>query len=218
MKKLVLTVFCLSITMCVIGQSTIPSIDMKDLEGNKVNSSTFSNDGKPIIIDFWATWCKPCIRELSNINEVYEDWQDETGVKIIAISIDDSRTSPKVAPFVNGRGWEYEVYVDQNSDFKRAMNVNNVPHTFLLNGKGEVVWQHNSYVIGDENELYEKVKELSKESVEAVISSDKKGKEATEEKVENKGDLEGKDKKVKGKKVKGEKKVNEKDNELTEGE
>jgi cytochrome c biogenesis protein CcmG/thiol:disulfide interchange protein DsbE len=83
-------------------------------------------------------------------------------VKVFAISTDDSRSSSRVAPYVNARGWEIPVYLDENSDFKRAMNVANVPHTFLLDGKGKVVWQHTSYVEGDEEELYEKLLELSK--------------------------------------------------------
>ncbi|MBL4592830.1 MAG: TlpA family protein disulfide reductase [Flavobacteriales bacterium] len=140
---------------------TIPSVNLKNLEGKTVNTSSFNNDGKPMIINFWATWCSPCKRELNNIADVYEDWVEETGVKLIAISIDDARNSGKVAPYVNGKGWEYEVYIDSNQDFKRALNVNNVPHTFLVNGKGEIVWQHNSYSEGDEDELYEAVKKLA---------------------------------------------------------
>ena len=160
MKKIKIIAIFTLLPILTFAQSKLPEVTVIDLNGNKVSTSSFQNDGKPIIIDFWATWCKPCVRELSNIAELYEDWQDETGVKVIAISIDDTRTAGNVAPFVNGRGWEYEVYIDENFDLKRAMNVNNVPHTFLLNGKGEIVWQHNSYVIGDEYELYEKVKEL----------------------------------------------------------
>jgi cytochrome c biogenesis protein CcmG, thiol:disulfide interchange protein DsbE len=140
---------------------TIPSANVKTLKGETTNTSTISNDGKPIIISFWATWCKPCIEELNNISEVYPEWQKETGVKLVAISIDDARTSSRVAPFVNGRSWPYEVLLDANSDFKRSMNVNNPPHTFLVNGKGEIVWQHVGYVDGNEEELYEEVKKIA---------------------------------------------------------
>jgi len=139
---------------------TLPSVDLQDLNGKNVNSSTIENDGKPIIISFWATWCKPCINELSNIAEVYEEWQEKTGVKVVAISIDDARNQSKVQPFVNGKGWDYEVYLDSNADFKRAMNVNIVPHTFLLNAKREVIWQHNSYNDGDEKKLFERIKAM----------------------------------------------------------
>lgn len=160
MKKQLLTIITF-LLFVLYAQAQIPSVDVKTLNGKTVNTSTFSNDGKPMIINFWATWCKPCVRELSNIAELYEDWQDETGVKIIAISIDDARSMSRVAPFFNGKGWEYEVYIDPNSDLKRAMNVPNVPHTFLLDGEGNIVYQHTTYVDGDEHELYEKIKKLA---------------------------------------------------------
>jgi len=136
----------------------IPAVEVKALDGSTFNTSSIDNNGKPIIIDFWATWCKPCVTELTNISDVYAKWKKETGVKVIAISIDDARNTAKVAPFVNGKNWDYEVYIDPNGDFKRAMNVNTVPHTFLLNGKKEIVWQHNSYAEGDEDKLFELVK------------------------------------------------------------
>lgn len=162
MKKILLTICLISAAIVSNAQSKIPSVDVKKIAGENFNTSLLSNDGKPMIISFWATWCKPCVQELTAISEVYEDWQKETGVKVVAVSTDDSRNSARVQPFVVARNWEYEIYLDPNGDFKRALNVNNIPHTFLINGKGEVVWQHNSYTPGDEDELYELVKKLAK--------------------------------------------------------
>ncbi len=139
----------------------IPATEIKTLDGKTFNTENISNNGKPIFISFWATWCSPCKKELNAIAELYEDWQEETGVKVIAISIDDARNSNKVGPYVNGRNWEFEVYLDSNQDFKRAMNVNNVPHSFLLNGNNEIIWQHNSYSDGDEIKIYQLIKKLS---------------------------------------------------------
>ncbi len=138
----------------------LPSVTIKAIDGNSINTDELNNDGKPMIVSFWATWCKPCVLELSTIAETYDEWQEETGVKVIAISIDDARNTSKVQPFVNGKDWDFEVYLDPNGDLKRAMNVNTVPHTFLFNGAKEVVYQHNSYAPGDEQYLYSKVKEL----------------------------------------------------------
>jgi thiol-disulfide isomerase/thioredoxin len=144
------------------GGRPLPKIDVKTLDGRMVNTSTFENDGKPMIISFWATWCKPCIHELTTISDVYEDWQDETGVKLIAISVDNSRTSGGVLPLVNGKDWDYEVYLDENKDFQRAMGVNLVPHTFILNGKGEIVWEHTAFTEGSELEMIEILRKLSR--------------------------------------------------------
>ena len=88
----------------------LPSMEVKTLDGSNFNITNLENDGNPIVISFWATWCKPCKKELNNIAEVYEDWQDETGVKLVAISIDDTRSMMRVAPYVNASDWDYEVY------------------------------------------------------------------------------------------------------------
>jgi cytochrome c biogenesis protein CcmG/thiol:disulfide interchange protein DsbE len=141
----------------------LPASNIKNVKGEMVNTSNFENDGKPMIINFWATWCAPCKKELNAISEVYPDWVEETGVKLIAISVDDARSEARVLPYINGADWDYEVYIDTNADFKRAMNVNNVPHTFLVDGNGNVVWQHNNYAPGDEDELFEQVKSLVKQ-------------------------------------------------------
>lgn len=136
----------------------VPEVELKDLSGKTVKSNEILNLDGLTIIDFWATWCKPCISALDNIAEVYPKWQKETGVKLLAISIDDARNVSKVGPLAKGRDWPYEVYLDTNSDLRRALNVNNVPHTFLVNKKGEIIWQHNSYSPGDEDELFEILK------------------------------------------------------------
>lgn len=140
----------------------IPSINLKDLVGKTISTNDFDNDSKPIIISFWATWCKSCIEELNTISNLYDEWVEETGVKLIAISIDDSRSNKRVAPFVKSKKWKFEVYLDENSDFKRAMGVSNPPHTFLLDGNKNVVFEHIGYAPGNEIPLYEKVKNATK--------------------------------------------------------
>ena len=144
------------------SQSNIPSIQLKKLDGKSFNTSEIKNNNKPVIISFWATWCKPCVKELTAISENYSEWQKETGVVLYAISIDDSKSMAHVAPFVNSKGWEYEILLDPNGDFKRAMNVINVPHTFLIDGNGKIVYQHTTYADGDENHLYDELKKIAK--------------------------------------------------------
>ena len=168
MKKitfLILSFFCLGFLQAQESQpiknlKKLPSVDIKTLDGRNFNTKDISNDGKPVIISLWATWCKPCIAELTAIAEVYDDWVEETGVKLYAISTDDAKSVTRVKPFVNGRAWEYEVLLDQNRDFQRAMSVADIPFLCILNGDGEIVWQHTSYAPGSENEVYEIVKKL----------------------------------------------------------
>ena len=164
MKKLFLSLLAtiLFSTLSIAQNRALPSVDVITVTEERFNITAIENNGKPIVISFWATWCKPCKEELNTIAEVYEDWQDETGVKLVAISIDDSKTKAKVVPYVNASEWDYEVYIDKNGDLKRAMGISTVPHTFLLNSKKEIVWQHKGYVDGDEDELFEQIKKLAR--------------------------------------------------------
>ena len=124
---------------------TLPAVTLKDINGKTVQTDKLSNDGKPFIISFFATWCKPCNRELSAISEVYADWQDETGVKLIAVSIDQAQNINKVKPLVDSNGWEYDVLLDPNSDFKRALGIQMIPYVIIVDGKGNIVYKHNGY-------------------------------------------------------------------------
>ena len=160
MKKVLTLALSLALmTGMAFGQKkTVPNVKVQTIDGKTKTTGTIQTNGKPMIISFWATWCKPCKEELNNIADVYEDWVDETGVQLVAVSIDDQRSATRVKPYVNSVGWEYLVLLDKNSDFKRAMGVQNVPHTFLVDGNGNIVYSHNSYAPGDEDKLYEKVK------------------------------------------------------------
>ena len=146
--------------MVYTANAQLPSVTLKDINGKTVRTDTLSNNGKPFIIDFFATWCKPCNRALSAISEVYEDWQEETGVKLIAVSIDQAQNINKVKPLVDGEGWEYEVLLDPNSEFRRAMGVQMIPHVFIIDGNGKIAESRSGYTDGAENHLIEKIREL----------------------------------------------------------
>lgn len=148
--------------MAAASLAQLPSVKLKDLNGKTIDTATLSNDGKPFIISFFATWCKPCNRELKAIHEVYPDWQDETGVRVVAISIDEAQNAQKVKPMVDAAGWEYEVLLDPNSDFRRAMGVQMIPHVFVIDGDGKIAESRSGYTEGGEQHLIEKVRELLK--------------------------------------------------------
>lgn len=139
------------------GMAQIPAVTIKDINGKAVRTDTLSNDGKPMIIDFFATWCKPCNRELSAISEVYDEWQEETGVKLIAVSIDQAHQIQKVKPMVDQLGWPYEILLDPNGDFKRALGVQVIPYVVVIDGEGKIIGRHQGYTDGEEQQLIEEV-------------------------------------------------------------
>ena len=164
MRKVLLLFLIVLGTQFVHAQ--LPKITLKDINGKAVQTDTLSNGGKPFIIDFFATWCKPCNRELDAIHEVYADWQEETGVKIFAVSIDQAQNINKVKPLVDNHGWEYEVLLDPNGDLKRAFGIQMIPYVLIVDGKGNIVYKHNGYTDGAEEELIEKVRELLKLTID----------------------------------------------------
>ena len=160
MKKiaLLLCLFALAASSDVFAQ--LPAVTLKTIDGQEVKINELSNDGKPFIIDLFATWCKPCNRELSAIAEVYDEWQEETGVKIYAVSIDQAQNINKVKPLVDENEWEYEVLLDPNSDFLKSLGGQMIPFVVVVDGKGNVVSKHSGYTDGAENELIDEVRNL----------------------------------------------------------
>ncbi len=140
----------------------LPNVSLKDINGKTVELSKMVKPGELTVISFWATWCAPCKKELDNMMDLYGDWQKNYKAHIIAVSVDDARTSAKVKPTVNAKGWDYTILLDSNEDLKRALNINSVPFTIVVNQKGEIVYQHAGYKDGDEDALGDKLKALSK--------------------------------------------------------
>ena len=164
MKKalilVVFTIFSLT-TWAQKDAQTMPNLVLKDMNGKSKNMEDYSKSGKITIVSFWATWCSPCKKELNNINEVYEDWKTKYDVQLVGVCTDNARNIQKVKPYVDGQGWEYEIIMDVNQDLQRALNIVQIPHTFLLDQNGKVVYQHSGYVEGDEFALEEKIKSLT---------------------------------------------------------
>jgi len=146
-----------------LAKAQLSGSQLKNISGKTIQSeSLFTNSDEPVVLCFWATWCRPCLQELEAINEEMGDWQDEVKFKMIAISIDNSRSSSKVPALVKARDWQFDIYIDENSDLKRALNVSGVPFCCIIKS-GEVVWKHSGYQPGSEALILEKLTELSKE-------------------------------------------------------
>jgi cytochrome c biogenesis protein CcmG, thiol:disulfide interchange protein DsbE len=155
-----LIIFLFLFTAELSAQKSLPDVSIKDLKGQSISTKQFGESSQPTIISFWATWCKPCLQEINAINENLEDWKAENKVRFIAISVDDSRSKGRVPTLVNSKKWQFEVYIDENGDFQRALNVLNVPHTFVLDAQGKIIYQHTSYASGDEEAYIEAIRKI----------------------------------------------------------
>lgn len=156
MKNLIISILVLMNSATLIAQDALPDISLETLDGQTTTLTSEANRSELTIVSLWATWCVPCIKELDAISEIYSDWQDETGVSLIAVSIDDARTVRRVRPMINGKGWEYNILLDTNNDVKRALGAATVPLTVLVKN-GQIVYRHSGYTPGAEYELYEEI-------------------------------------------------------------
>lgn len=145
------------------GQTQLPSAEIKTLDGATINLQDFAQNGKPTIISLWATWCAPCKKELDAIAEVYEDWQEDYNVELVAISIDTRRQLAKVKPMVETKGWPFQILSDANNTLTNVLNYQTIPQTYLVDENGQIVYSHNGYLPGDEYELEDKLKALKED-------------------------------------------------------
>ena len=145
----------------LMAQTALPSVQIKDLTGQNVNIQDYIQEGKITVISFWATWCSPCKKELDNISEVYETWQEEYDVELLAISVDNSRSQAKIRPMTDTKGWDYTILHDPNQVMMQALNFQSVPQTYLIDQNGQIVYEHTGYLPGDEIELEDHIVELA---------------------------------------------------------
>lgn len=159
MKKMIFAALMLLISSAAMAQ--IPSVKVEDGKGKVINTADLVDGKTPMIISFWAVTCKPCIRELDAINDVYLDWIEEANFRVVAVSTDDARFTAQARSLAEGHGWsDYTLLYDKNGDFKRAMNVQFTPQVYVVDKDGKIVYSHTGYTPGGENELFEVIKKL----------------------------------------------------------
>ena len=147
----------LLLSTAVLAQQQLPDAQLKDLDGKIVQLKDFIKPGEYTFVSFWATWCSPCKKELDNLADLYPEWQEKYRFNILAISVDDARTAPRVKGTVKGRQWPYVFLLDSNQDMQRLLNFQAVPQSFLVGPKGEILYGHASYKEGDEYTLEAKL-------------------------------------------------------------
>lgn len=131
-KKLsIIAAAILCLFVALDGAAQLPATTVKDLKGRSIDTSKLNNGGKPFAISFFATWCKPCMRELKAINEVYADWQDETGMKMYIVSIDEAQNASKVKPLSTPKAGTTKCSLTATATFSAPWDCRWCP-TFLL--------------------------------------------------------------------------------------
>lgn len=155
MKSWMPIVVALLTCLSAHAQQQFPSVRLRDIDGRTVDFADLAARGRDtaLVISFWATWCVPCIAELDNITDDLAGRSPDTPFRLVGVSIDDTRTSHRVKPFVRGKGWDFDILMDTNSELKRALNITDVPHMMVIRG-GRVIYRRTGYSVGAEEELY----------------------------------------------------------------
>lgn len=162
LKTTFLLVFSLLVFTVHAQDKSLPSVNVKTLEGKTVDIQDFAKNGKITVISFWATWCAPCKKELDAIADVYVDWQDDYDMELVAVSIDTRRAAATIPALIATKGWEYPVLIGKHVELSAAFNFQTIPQTILVDQTGNIVYHHSGYVPGDEFELEDKIKALTK--------------------------------------------------------
>lgn len=135
-----------------------PTFSLTDLDKKEIALDDLLGKG-PVVIDFWATWCKPCIKSLDHVRDMYKDLK-EKGLEVIAVNEDDPRNVSKVKPMVSSHRWNFIILLDANKQVKRLYHVAAFPTTFVLDHKGNIRHTHIGYTPGSEKELREEIEKL----------------------------------------------------------
>lgn len=163
------------VALCALSASasaqTLSSITtLLGTPGGEKNSVAKLGSDKVTVVSFWATWCKPCKEEMKAMQPVYEKLKDN--MQYIAVSIDNTKTMAKVAPYIKAQGYTFPVLLDPNSDVFRKLNGVNVPYTLIFNADGTLHSKHNGYLEGDMENLEKELMELIAKGGEAEAASD----------------------------------------------
>ncbi|MGB5990133.1 MAG: TlpA disulfide reductase family protein [Marinifilaceae bacterium] len=160
MKKFLIIIIISLISIISMAQKTINKQIIKELTGKEVKVSDIIKHNAPVIVSIWASWCETSVKELDAINKQIKDWKNETNVKFIAVSVDEDKGNTKLEDFIKTKAWDFDIYRDENQNFKHSMNVKVLPHIFIIEN-GKIVWENSAYTTGDLEKIHEHIKLLT---------------------------------------------------------
>ena len=137
----------------------LPEATLEDASGKAVGVQSMVDGESPFVITFWASWCKPCLRELAALEDAAPDWTGKHPLRIYAVSVDDSRSLAEAKALATSNDWPVTVLFDTKQALKQALKVSSIPHVFVYDKNGKLVWSHMGYIPGSEEELLQKVLE-----------------------------------------------------------
>jgi thiol-disulfide isomerase/thioredoxin len=151
-------VFCMALQL---QAQTVKNFNLKDTQNTSRSFEELKGE-KLTIIDFWATWCKPCLKAIPELNTIYDQFKDK-GVAVISINCDGPRSVAKVGPMSKSLKMNYPVLLDIDSTVKTQLNLAAFPTLILVDSKGKIVWIHEGFVSGDEKEIIAQIEKYSNE-------------------------------------------------------
>jgi thiol-disulfide isomerase/thioredoxin len=154
----------LAIVFCITLQlqaQTVKNFNLKDTQNTNHSFEELKGE-KLTVIDFWATWCKPCLKAIPELNTIYDQFKDK-GVAVISINCDGPRSVAKVGPMSKSLKMNYPVLLDIDSTVKTQLNLATFPTLILVDSKGKIVWIHEGFVSGDEKEIIAQIEKYSNE-------------------------------------------------------
>ena len=133
--------------LLIAGQNkTIPNIDIKLISGKTVKIDSILKDG-PVLINFWASWCAPCKKEMRYLNRFQKKYDNFT---VIAISEDKTRSFSRVKSIIRSNNYNFIIGLDPNGLLFKQLGAHVVPTNILIDIDRTILWQHEGYLPGDE--------------------------------------------------------------------
>jgi len=145
--------FCFSEENTERKETDFPKVKIQNLKGRSVFVHDVL-DNKLTLVNFWATWCVPCLKEMKYLNQFHTTYSEQ-GFQVIGISIDDTRSSRRVPSVLKSKKVDYPVLLDTEQLLFNRFQSSAMPFSVLVSADGKILWEHTGYIPGDEKKMEE---------------------------------------------------------------